>query len=133
VTRGSLWAELEEPLGELEFEGGFELGEPDCELGAPDGELELEEVGVPDLELEAPDALVDLELEAPDALADLELEAPDALADFVLEALDPLVDDPGVPDAAELEEDAGLAGVPSFTAIRSGPVTPGPKYFAVRS
>jgi hypothetical protein len=144
VTRGSLWAELEEPLDELEFEGGFELGEPDCELGAPDGELELEEVGVPDLELEAPDApvdleleapdaLVDLELEAPDALADLELEAPDALADFVLEALDPLVDDPGVPDAAELEEDAGLAGVPSFTAIRSGPVTPGPKYFAVRS
>ncbi len=68
--RGSVWVELEEPVDELEPEGGLELDEPDFE--------------------------------------------PDALDD-------------------ELEEDAGLAGVPSFAAMSNGPVTPGPKYFAVRS
>jgi hypothetical protein len=122
VTRGSLWDELEELLDELEPEGGFELAEP---LGDPDFELdeleaacELEEPGVLDLELDDVDE-PDLELDDPEVLLDFEPEEPDVLLDE--------------PDVDELEDEAGLAGVPSFTAMSNGPFTPGPKYFAVRS
>ena len=104
MTRGSLWDELEEPLDELEPEGGFELGEL---------------LGEPDFELEEPDAVWELE----------ELD----VLDFEVDELDDELDEPDLPDADELEEDAGLAGVPSFAAMSNGPVTPGPKYFAVRS
>jgi hypothetical protein len=114
VTRGSLWAELEELPDELEPEGGFELGEPDCELDPPDADWEPDDVDVPDVELDEPDVL----LGAPDVL----LGAPDVL-----------LEDADFEDVEELEEDAGFAGVPSFVAMSSGPVTPGPKYFAVRS
>lgn len=119
VTRGSLWAELEEPLDGLEPEGGCELGEPDCELEEPDADLEPDDVDVPDLEPDALDVLLD-EPDFPD------VDEPDPL--------DVLLDDADFEDVDELEEeDAGLAGVPSFAAISNGPVTPGPKYFAVRS
>jgi hypothetical protein len=124
VVRGSVWDELAEALDEVDPEGGFELGElegePDFE---PDADCELEEPDAPDWALDAPEVLFDLAPDVPGEPADLEAEEPDAL-----------LDDPAVPDADEFEDpDAGLAGVPRLTATSSGPFTPGPKYFAVRS
>jgi hypothetical protein len=146
-VRGSVWDELAEALDEVDPEGGFELGElvgePDFELDEPDAAWELEEPEAPDLELadpEVPDPdAPDLELVAPevgdpDVPLDLEVDDAEALPDLEPEAAAELLGDPDFPAVDELEAPAaGFAGVPSFTATSKGPLTPGPKYFAVRS
>jgi hypothetical protein len=125
-VRGSVWDELAEALDEVDPEGGFELGElvgePDFELCELEAAWELEEPDAPDLELVDPDALLDLEVDDAEAPLDLEPEAPVVL-----------LGDPDFPDVDALALDAGFAGDPSLTAMSKGPLTPGPKCFAVRS
>ena len=88
-----------------------ELEEPLDEL-EPGGGFELDD---PDCEPDAPAC----EPDDPEAPAEDEADVPP--------------DEPDLLDVDELDEDAGLAGVPSFVAMSNGPLTPGPKYFAVRS